>query len=280
MNGRRDKRFGLFTACLGEGEESRAVVFPGDYYSEEGSRYRGGKLAGPEERKPLSIAQNILGRIPSPDHGNNRARVIRNCGRRSRVASSAAGNNSRANGPPVLSRRLGQRVCVCATLVIPLPQRDSPPLARIFALDSCPHIRCTAESKVIRPRCQIGDLNALNRAEVVIRYRLLPAAASCRGRPPPPLLEPSKKGGDGAARWAADTIRQMCRGAFANRHRCARVKLTESRFPKEQGGEKRDAEPVNFSASNDFPAVQVLAELAIASNLSLSFFLGPPGGRE
>lgn len=200
MNGRRDKRFGLFTACLGEGEESRAVVFPGDYYSEEGSRYRGGKLAGPEERKPLSIAQNILGRIPSPDHGNNRARVIRNCGRRSRVASSAAGNNSRANGPPVLSRRLGQRAraCVCATLVIPLPQRDSPPLARIFALDSCPHIRCTAESKVIRPRCQIGDLNALNRAEVVIRYRLLPAAASCRGRPPPPLLEPSKKGGDGA----------------------------------------------------------------------------------
>lgn len=120
MNGRRDKRFGLFTACLGEGEESRAVVFPGDYYSEEGSRYRGGKLAGSEERKPLSIAQNILGRIPSPDHGNNRARVIRNCGRRSRVASSAAGNNSRANGPPVLSRRLGQRararVCVPPSL--------------------------------------------------------------------------------------------------------------------------------------------------------------------
>lgn len=120
MNGRRDKRFGLFTACLGEGEESRAVVFPGDYYSEEESRYRGGKLAGSEERKPLSIAQNILGRIPSPDHGNNRARVIRNCGRRSRVASSAAGNNSRANGPPVLSRRLGQRararVCVPPSL--------------------------------------------------------------------------------------------------------------------------------------------------------------------
>lgn len=121
MNERRDKRFGLFTACLGEGEESRAVVFPRDYYSEEGSRYRGGKLAGPEERKPLSIAQNILGRIPSPDHGNNRARVIRNCGRRSRVASSAAGNNSRANGPPVLSRRLGQRVCVCHPRYPPPP---------------------------------------------------------------------------------------------------------------------------------------------------------------
>jgi len=38
--------------------------------------------------------------------------------------------------------------------------------------------------KVIPPPCQIGDLNALNRPEEVIRYRLLPAAASCREQPP------------------------------------------------------------------------------------------------
>lgn len=48
MNERRDKRFGLFTACFGEGEESRAVVFPGDYYSEEGSRW---KIGGPRRKE-------------------------------------------------------------------------------------------------------------------------------------------------------------------------------------------------------------------------------------
>lgn len=70
-----------------------------------------------------------------------------------------------------------------------------------------------------------------------------------------------------------------CRGEFANRHRCARVKLTESRFNRKrgEGGGRSNAEPVNFSASNDFPAVEVfLAELANASNLSLSLSLFLP----
>lgn len=46
------------------------------------------------------------------------------------------------------------------------------------------------------------------------------------------------------------------------------------------GGGGSNAEPVNFSASNDFPAVEVLAELANASRLSnLSLSLSISGER-
>lgn len=60
-----------------------------------------------------------------------------------------------------------------------------------------------------------------------------------------------------------------------DRHIGSRVKLTERvGFGKRMGGRggegRSNAEPVNFSASNDFPAVEVLAELANASKLSLS----------
>lgn len=168
----------------------------------------------PEERKPLSlsIARNILGRIPSPTMETNRVRVIRNCGRRSRVVGRGI---IHARTGRVLSRRPGQagpppRVC---RLSPPSP-RDSPPLARIFALDSSMPAR-SLQSKVIRPRCQIGDLNALNRAEVVIRYRLLPAAASCRGRPPLSSARP-RKAAMGRGGCARDGIPMRCRCSGPN----------------------------------------------------------------
>lgn len=195
----------------------------------------------PEERKPLSlsIARNILGRIPSPTMETNRARVIRNCGRRSRVAGRGI---IHARTGRVLSRRPGQagpppRVC---RLSPPSP-RNSPPLARIFALDSSMPAR-SLQSKVIRPRCQIGDLNALNRAEVVIRYRLLPAAASCRGRPPLSSARPRKAamGGGGDVRemgYRCDAAArgQMCRGGVRESPpMCARQINRES--VSERGG--------------------------------------------
>lgn len=156
----RDKRFGLFTAYLygrrGKfgGRISGGIII-------RGGRYRGGKLAGarrPEERRPLSLsiaAQNIL---EYRSTGNNRARVIRNCGRRSRVASSAAGRIIHARTGHQFYRAglvkpRSASICVCAPpslsavpiLLSSSPRRNSPPLARIFALDSCPHIRCTAK---------------------------------------------------------------------------------------------------------------------------------------
>lgn len=71
-----------------------------------------------------------------------------------------------------------------------------------------------------------------------------------------------------------------------DRRVASRVKLTESRFREKMGGRGGEegggsnAEPVNFSASNDFPAVEVLAELANASRLSnLSLSLSISGER-
>ena len=116
-----DKRFGLFTAYLygrrGKfgGRISGGIII-------RGGRYRGGKLAGarrPEERRPLSLsiaAQNIL---EYRSTGNNRARVIRNCGRRSRVASSAAGRIIHARTGHQFYRAglvkpRSASICVCA----------------------------------------------------------------------------------------------------------------------------------------------------------------------
>ena len=60
--------------------------------------------------------------------------------------------------------------------------------------------------KVIRPPCQIGDLNALSRAEVVIRYRLLPAAASCRGPASREVVQERRRVGVSCSR-SYDTLR-------------------------------------------------------------------------
>lgn len=192
----------------------------------------------PEERKPLSlsIARNILGRIPSPTMETNRARVIRNCGRRSRVAGRGI---IHARTGRVLSRRPGQagpppRVC---RLSPPSP-RNSPPLARIFALDSSMPAR-SLQSKVIRPRCQIGDLNALNRAEVVIRYRLLQHLAE-GGRHSPRLVQERRRWGGGDVRemgYRCDAAArgQMCRGGVRESPpMCARQINRES--VSERGG--------------------------------------------
>lgn len=54
-------------------------------------------------------------------------------------------------------------------------------IRRLARLSRLIRARAGVKRKVIRVPCQIGDLNALNRPEVVIRYQLLPAAASCRG---------------------------------------------------------------------------------------------------
>lgn len=124
-----------------------------------------------------------------------------------------------------------------------------------------------------------------NTLPVIAGGSILPGAAatsSTSNRPRKAAMEEEGRGeGEMGYRYdiATYAVRgQMCRrGEFANRHRCARVKLTESRFNRkrrEGGGGRSNAEPVNFSASNDFPAVEVfLAELANASNLSLSVSL-------
>lgn len=123
-----------------------------------------------------------------------------------------------------------------------------------------------------------------NTLPVIAGGSILPGAAatsSTSNRPRKAAMEEEGRGeGEMGYRYdiATYAVRgQMCRrGEFANRHRCARVKLTESRFNRKrgEGGGRSNAEPVNFSASNDFPAVEVfLAELANASNLSLSVSL-------
>lgn len=123
-----------------------------------------------------------------------------------------------------------------------------------------------------------------NTLPVIAGGSILPGAAatsSTSNRPRKAAMEEEgRREGEMGYRYdiATYAVRgQMCRrGEFANRHRCARVKLTESRFNRKRG-RRSNAEPVNFSASNDFPAVEVfLAELANASNLSLSLSLFLP----
>lgn len=60
----------------------------------------------------------------------------------------------------------------------------------------------------------------------------------------------------------------MCRGSPRRIARQINRESVSGEDGREGGGGGSNAEPVNFSASNDFPAVEVLAELANASRLS------------
>lgn len=75
----------------------------------------------------------------------------------------------------------------------------------------------------------------------------------------------------------------MCRGSprrIARQINRESVSGEDGREGRGGGGGGSNAEPVNFSASNDFPAVEVLAELANASRLSnLSLSLSISGER-
>lgn len=80
--------------------------------------------------------------------------------------------------------------------IVPYPPPGSPVTRRCWrGYSRLIRAASGVKRKVIRPPCQIGDLNAFNRAEVVIRYRLLPAAASCRGPASPEVVQERRRWG-------------------------------------------------------------------------------------
>lgn len=73
-----------------------------------------------------------------------------------------------------------------------------------------------AKRKIIPSPCQIGDLNALNRPEVVIRYRLLPVAASW----PASLISTKRSGGFVEIIAPSNNVRSVLLGIVASPMQC------------------------------------------------------------
>lgn len=164
-------------------------------------------------------------------------------------------------------------MCVRATLVI---RRSHPPLG-------VTRRRWRGYSRLIRARTFVAQQSysaALpnrrskraqpsrsgNTLPVIAGGSILPGAAatsSTSNRPRKAAMEEGRREGEMGYRYdiATYAVRgQMCRrGEFANRHRCARVKLTESRFNRKRGeGEKQCGASEffrvkRFSSGRSFP---------------------------